>query len=379
LTAMPNESSQRIPELDGLRGVAIMLVLIYHYVEIPPAAVDLVSKTLFGSTWLFYAYLPTRLMWSGVDLFFVLSGFLIGGILLDNRESARYYWVFYARRIHRIFPIYYLMVAFVTVGVWIWPLSPLFQGSMPMWAFIIYAQNLMGDYTKAPDSLEVTWSLAVEEQFYLIFPLIVKLCSRRVLVWLLGAIILGAPLFRALLIIRGFGFESVYPLLPARADSLALGVIAAIIVRSEESKNWIREHSKSLYLCLLGLFGLLPTLLKWTTYMYVGTLGYSILSVTYFLLIVLLLVTPFPMMKAIFSISWLRWLGKVSYCVYLIHHPVRIGLFMLFLPAIDPVIADPQSVLVTIFALGVTFAIAQISWWVIEKPLIGRAHVRYLY
>jgi peptidoglycan/LPS O-acetylase OafA/YrhL len=117
--------TQRIPELDGVRGLAIALVLIYHYSGGGVPA----NKVLY------YAVLPTHLMWSGVDLFFVLSGLLIGGILLDNRESPGYFPVFYARRVFRIFPIYYLMTALLVAGVWIFPHSPLFQGTMPLWTY----------------------------------------------------------------------------------------------------------------------------------------------------------------------------------------------------------------------------------------------------
>lgn len=118
---VPGASTKRIPELDGVRGLAIAMVLAYHYVNFTSHA----NKVLY------YAFLPTQLMWSGVDLFFVLSGLLIGGILIDHRESRGYYSVFYARRIHRIFPIYYLMIALLVAGVWIFPQSPLFQGSIP--------------------------------------------------------------------------------------------------------------------------------------------------------------------------------------------------------------------------------------------------------
>ena len=95
-----NEGDKRIPELDGLRGIAIALILILHYFVVN-------IKADLGST-LAYFLACFRLTWSGVDLFFVLSGFLIGGILLDNRESTNYFRVFYVRRTCRIFPLYYV-------------------------------------------------------------------------------------------------------------------------------------------------------------------------------------------------------------------------------------------------------------------------------
>jgi peptidoglycan/LPS O-acetylase OafA/YrhL len=350
--------SKKIPELDGIRGLAIALVLIYHYANVT---------------------LITRLMWSGVDLFFVLSGLLIGGILLDNRESRNYYSTFYARRIHRIFPLYYLMIALLVAGVLAFPHSPLFVGRMPLWAYPLFAQNLLGNFAIAPVWIGVTWSLAVEEQFYLIFPFIVRLCTRKTLLGLMGLCILGAPLLRTIMVMRGSGFEQVYPLLPCRADTLAFGVVAAMIVRSEDAKAWIRDHSRALYAALLFFLALLPTTLKWTTYKYTGTIGYSLFGVTYFLLIVLLLVAPFPLMKKFFSTRWLGWLGTVSYCVYLIHQPVLTGMLLLFGLGEKTGITGPLALFATLAATAATFAIAQASWLILEKPLINRAHLRYRY
>jgi peptidoglycan/LPS O-acetylase OafA/YrhL len=371
--AAPQEASatpaKRITELDGVRGLAIALVVVYHYANF----------AIPGNKVLYYVFLPTQLMWSGVDLFFVLSGLLIGGILIDHRESRGYYSVFYARRVHRIFPIYYLMIALLVVGVWAFPRSPLFQGSMPLWTYPLYAQNLMGDFTRAPVWIGVAWSLAVEEQFYLVFPLIVKLFSRKALLILMGSCVFAAPLLRAILVLSGWGFEQISPLLPCRVDALALGVIAAFIIRSEDAKAWVRKKSKSLYWCLAALFALQPTMLKWAAYGYKGTVGYSIFGVSYFLLLVVLLITPMRPIKSLLRTPWLCWLGTVSYCVYLIHQPVRVGLFLLFGLGRDPSITGTTTIFVTIGALAVTLGIAEASWIVLEKRLVKRAHIRYRY
>ena len=369
---LPEKSSaggHRIPELDGIRGLAVVLVLIYHY-----AVIQVPESRL-----LYYLSLPPHLMWSGVDLFFVLSGFLIGGILLDHRESRSYYRTFYARRIHRIFPLYYLMIAVLFAGVWMFPSSPLFAGKMPLWAYPLFAQNLTGDFTRGAAWIAVTWSLAVEEQFYLIFPFIVRLLSRKALLVLMGFCVVAVPLLRTLLVIEGWRFEQIYPLLPCRADALALGVIAAIIVRTEVAKAWISERRKILFLCLLALIASLPTMLKWTSYRYVGTVGYSMLALMYFLLIVLVLIAPTRLMTRTFSAGWLRRLGVISYCAYLIHEPVRRSLFLLLRLGKNPVITDLKTLMVTAAALFVTLAIAQVSWVVLEKPLIRRARLRHQY
>jgi peptidoglycan/LPS O-acetylase OafA/YrhL len=345
----------RIIELDGVRGLAIAFVLVYHYANI----------SMPGNKFLYYTLLPTRLMWSGVDLFFVLSGLLIGGILMDNRDSPHYYSAFYARRIYRIFPIYYLMIGILAVGVWLFPRSPLFAGNIPLWVYPLYAQNLMGDFTSASSFLGVTWSLAVEEQFYLLFPAVVKLCSRRTLMLVAILAVIGSLALRTALITRGWDFAQVHPLLPCRADALSLGVLAAVAIRSKEARDWIVRNRTALYCCLLAFFAASATLLKWTTYRYVGTIGYSMLGVMYCLLVTLLLVTPHPLMSWIFRARWLCWLGTVSYCVYLIHQPVLKGVQMLF---------GSTGVLASLSAATLTMVIALVSWLYIEKPLVTLGH-----
>jgi peptidoglycan/LPS O-acetylase OafA/YrhL len=99
----------RIPELDGIRGLAILLVLVWHYFGH--------FEGVLQRSWQAYALATLRLSWSGVDLFFVLSGFLIGGILYDAKDSKSYYQTFYRRRILRIFPLYFLWIALFITGL----------------------------------------------------------------------------------------------------------------------------------------------------------------------------------------------------------------------------------------------------------------------
>jgi len=131
--------TRRILEIDGLRGGAIALVLSYHYFS---ATLVCQPRTLLS-----YLFVPSRLAWSGVDLFFVLSGFLIGGILLDAKKSSNYFKVFYARRFFRIVSIYFLLllgfVAFRLIlgssapPVFSWTLT----GAMPLWTYPLFIQD----------------------------------------------------------------------------------------------------------------------------------------------------------------------------------------------------------------------------------------------
>jgi peptidoglycan/LPS O-acetylase OafA/YrhL len=271
------------------------------------------------------------------------------------------------------------MIALLIIGIWTFPRSPLFKGSLPLWVYPIFAQNLSGNFLRAPFWIAVTWSLAIEEQFYLVFPLIVRRLSRRALLVFLGSCILGAPLLRTALLLSGLDYEQVHPLLPCRADALALGVAAAIVTRNGRAKAWIAKNSTALYGCLIALLVAAGSMLKWANYWYQGTAGYSIFGLMYFLLVVLVLLAPIPLLARFFRARWLGWLGVVSYCVYLIHEPVIGALFLLI--GRDPSSAVPglTTLLVTLTALAITLLTAQASWVFLERPLIRRAHARYRY
>lgn len=186
-------SSTRIPALDGLRGIAILLVLICH----------LLAQLKSNSGIFRYAVVAGRLTWSGVDLFFVLSGFLIGGILLDARSSPRYYTTFYARRAFRILPIYAVLLALCSLRYLPFHWLPASLGTfspveIPWIAYLTFTQNLW--MARLADlglgTLSPTWSLTVEEQFYLTMPVIVRKIPRAKLATVLLSVILGVPVLR---------------------------------------------------------------------------------------------------------------------------------------------------------------------------------------
>ena len=160
---------KRVSQLDGVRGVAILLVLVWHYFG---AQVVAEPKSI-----LHYCTHALSLTWSGVDLFFVLSGFLIAGILLDHHNTSNYFRVFYLRRVCRIFPLYFLLLAlFLCLSATNLSTSPSFRWLLhdpfPIWSYATFTQNILmgarGGF--GPHWLGITWSLAVEEQFYLFVP-----------------------------------------------------------------------------------------------------------------------------------------------------------------------------------------------------------------
>jgi peptidoglycan/LPS O-acetylase OafA/YrhL len=215
LNPKTSDSSERVGELDGLRALAILLVVAWHYLGIGdpgsiPARIFMVGR-------------------SGVDLFFVLSGYLITGILLANVNSPRYFSTFYSRRCFRILPIYGLMLVIYLIGRQLGGSAPiLFSGPLPWWSYAIGLQNIWmaieQDYGAA--WLAGTWSLAIEEQFYLIFPLVVYFAPPRMLPRLLIALLVLCPIGR--MIAAGLGDRfGYYVLMPLRADILAIGALIA--------------------------------------------------------------------------------------------------------------------------------------------------------
>ncbi len=179
-----------IPALDGLRGIAIILVMLHHFTNYrPTSGID----GLIGSVVFFW--------WTGVDLFFVLSGFLITGILLDTRGSERYFTTFYARRILRIFPLYYLVLFLAFVVLPKFPaVHPVLAGQAdlpPQWPYWLYLTNFsIADRGWGHGWVDVGWSLAIEEQFYLVWPLVIWLCPPRLVALLCAVIIVAEPVAR---------------------------------------------------------------------------------------------------------------------------------------------------------------------------------------
>jgi peptidoglycan/LPS O-acetylase OafA/YrhL len=316
-------------------------------------------------------------MWSGVDLFFVLSGFLIGGILLDSKNSPTYFPTFYLRRIYRIFQLYYLMISLLMIGSLLFPSSYLFVSQMPKWPFLFFAQNIFG-IAHSPLLVGVTWSLAVEEQFYLLLPFAVRRLSRRAMLILAIVCIVGAPILRTILFHWGVSWDLIRAPLPCRADALALGVLTAILVRNEAATMWVRQNIKAGYFYFAILLCCALATLKFQETRYTETIVISLLDQMYFCLLVLLLLSPLRAMTWIFRSKWLGWLGKVSYCTYLIHWPIWYSIFRIA-GYREPAITNFFSFSVAILAAFVVFSVAQLSWTYLEHPINQRAHRLYNY
>jgi peptidoglycan/LPS O-acetylase OafA/YrhL len=379
---MPEKTSQaRIPELDGLRGLAIFLVAAGHFFLFTGGSriAHLLRTTL-------------NLYWTGVDLFFVLSGFLIGGILLDHRESASYFRTFYTRRFFRIVPLYYTWIgiyillvtfgsAFLRAHVHTGTFQPVDRGILSHFLFL---QNFGNPINSSLSFwwFFPLWSLAVEEQFYLISPLVVFLISRRSLTRVLGIVICCAPLLRILgrmgyLPFLGSGGVGnvAYHAMPCRADALALGMLAAILWRNPSARSWLSANINKMY----GIFGVLfsgmAVLWKWfPNYISLGeqTIGFTWIALFYMVVLLLaLLDSPGPIAR-VARMGWLRELGKLSYCIYIIHFAV--GTLCFKIPHATVGVSSIRDLAITLLAAAITYTIAKLSWVFFEQPLLRLGH-----
>ncbi len=367
--------SRRIPELDGLRGLAIALVLVTHWFNGP-----LQVSPHNPLAWLRAA---TNLSWSGVELFFVLSGFLIGGILMDARDSENYFQVFYIRRLCRILPVYFVFLM-------LWALcyhllgtphrevvEGYFASPLPWYSYVTFTSNFWMACSNVfgAGALGITWSLCVEEQFYLTLPLVIRFVGRRLPYILLGAAV-AAPLLRIAWLIRYPSSRlALYVLLPARMDSLLLGVLVAYLLRRRQTAIFLRDHRRWvwwLWVILLGALGALTTK-PFIMATPMVTVGYDCLSLFYATTLTLVLIDPRSWLGKMMRRNWLMSLGTIAYAVYLIHETVY-ALCMAFLRGHSAELSNLGDLAVTLLALALVIGIAKISWRFFERPFVALGH-----
>ena len=377
----------RIPELDGLRGLAILLVIICHYIadaSRPPlgfVADHLITILDIG--------------WSGVDLFFVLSGFLIGGILLGSRNSPNYFRTFYLRRVHRILPVYYswILLYLFFVGICVYsPLRPVIMtppgvalasadlAIVPK--YLLFLQNVL--YPPRPFEWQwfvITWSLAVEEQFYLIAPPLIRWVSHRILLVILCVTVVAAPVLRYVSFVHFPQLDHFAQFaMPCRADALSLGILAAMAWRSNAIRSFLERNPGVLQRATIYLAVCIIALLWWLVRppnVVTVTAGYSVLAFFYVSLLLLVLSQTNSFVAGCMRNSLLRRLGVISYCVYIIHLTIN-ELGHRFLTHQEPNLSHWQGILITCSALVLSLTIASLSWRFFEKPLIRRGH-RFTY
>jgi peptidoglycan/LPS O-acetylase OafA/YrhL len=356
-----------LPALDGLRGIAILLVLIHH-ATLPSARLShpIADELL-------------HLGFAGVDLFFVLSGFLITGILLDARGGAGYYRSFYGRRLLRIAPAYYLFLAVTYLVLPLVTGDPSFAPPPEYRAdggiHAVYGSNLLfavsGDVRWRP--VCHLWSLAIEEQFYLLWPLLVAALSPRALARLCAAMIAAAFGVRLALTLAESPHWTVYALTPARWDGLAMGGLLALGWRGLAGTALVARHRLLVALGLAGLYGVFlfdGGLMKERDAF--ATMGYTSLALLFAgLLVAALRASPDSRLYRVLTWRWLRAIGAVSYAMYLWQMLTRYAFRVFVMDWLEPRAGFwlTQAASVT-FVLATTFALAWLSWRLVEARFL---------
>jgi peptidoglycan/LPS O-acetylase OafA/YrhL len=321
----PSLRGTHYPTLDGVRGVAILLVVVHNF-SFDDAVLDgfvgrLLHACIIGG-------------WIGVTMFFVLSGFLITGILLDTQHEPGHFRRFYLRRTLRIAPLYYavLLVAFVGLPLaGIAPASVRADEPSQLWLWC-YLSNWVQPFGLAGHAFPHFWSLAVEEQFYLLWPLLTwRRRPETVLRWGLALAVL-APAVRVGLLLRGGTPELAYLWSPCRMDALALGGCAAAALRmpglatllAARRTQVLAAASATFVVCVLACRGL------WSSSFTMQTLGYSLLAVSFASLVLGLacadLAGDVQWPVRLWRAAPLRVLARYSYGIYIFHKPLQQGI-----------------------------------------------------
>ena len=358
---------RHVPALDGVRGLAILLVMAHNFSlldEPSGSAAKLVGLALnFG--------------WVGVQLFFVLSGFLITNILLSTKSSSNYFRSFFGRRALRIFPLYYAAL--------FWGLAcvPLFtgqalEGSEHQFWLWTYLSNWAAPMGREVGLYPHMWSLAVEEQFYLIWPFVVYALSRkglmRLCLWLTAAALLSRIGLRLL----DVNPEASYMFTICRVDAIALGAIASLLYRDPRTASVVTAWSGSIRIALL--LGTVLTIVATK-----GAPRVSFLTQSYGYTLFAALAAVFILDVAINndrrkdwvrrSLCWapLRKMGAYSYAAYVFHKPMH---ELVGLPLVERLTGgQPAGVVVALTYFVVlsacVFALALVSFHALEKHFLG--------
>lgn len=367
-------SGSHLIVLDGLRGMAILLVMIYHFC--------LPHPNFHGREAGVFLQLAQG-GWMGVDLFFVLSGFLITGILIDTRNRPGYFKNFLGRRFLRIWPLYYLtllvLLVLLPLGMSNVPIQVQSMQDKQIW-FWLYGANwlfaLQGGFSQTSGGY--FWSLAVEEQFYLIWPVVVYALSNRALLRTSFAVLIASLGLRIVLAAMGVNTNSLYTMTLTHLDGLAVGSCLAVCLRSEVlTKRVLRLMPIGLGVGVIGLMAVRIVdhdLFFWSRTM--ATYGYTFAAILSGALLVWVLHG-----KNTVGFGWflrtgfMRQCGKYSYALYMVHVPVAsllIPLTSRILDRFDYGIGQDSALFVggaASFAVSWILAIA--SWHLFEKHALA--------
>jgi len=338
-----------LPALDGLRGIAVLVVMGFHIFP---------NHVKFG--------------WMGVDLFFVLSGFLITGILLDSKGTVNYYRNYLAKRTLRIFPLYYF---FLIVFFIVFPLTGYsefihnyeYLSATQSW-YWLYIQNwriFFDAYYPGEDIISHFWSLAIEEQFYIFWPLIIYLLPKDRIVNVCLMIIAISVIIRLYLFFgTDLDYIKVYVFTFSRLDALAVGGTVAGMIRNERMIGYLKQYTFWVLLISAGVVMATIGLHQSFDFKNFSTYGYTVLALFFGTLLLLALSdNRYNVMKTMTETKLLAFFGKYSYGLYVYHIPVlRICMYEL------KGVVSRSVMLVIAFMLSIV--IAYLSYHLIEKHFL---------
>ena len=357
-TFEPLSSSTKLPALDGIRGIAILLVLCFHS-----------GLILTGSGTVDHLFVGVaRFCWCGVDLFFVLSGFLITGILLDTRDSRHHFRNFYFRRILRIFPLYYGVI------LWLFLQNPDFPDQIWYWLYLQNWGPVFGGSTP-PMVVQPFWSLAVEEQFYLVWPFAIFFLNRRYTSWFCAVTFLVALLSRCIAQFQNVDPMSIYTVTIFRLDTLSAGALIAVWMRNKQQWEQLKRFATPC-LTVSGL-ALIVVVIVDGGFLIEGRLnqaiGYSLFAIVCALSIAIVVMNrpAIGPMNRVLEFGLLRHFGNRSYAIYIFQMMVLIPLNQLYLFYWkEDDVSGWRGICIFGSGVVITLVMAEMSWHCYEKQFL---------
>ena len=363
---IPAAASHRVQVLDGVRGLAILMVLLLHCVHLSPTnGIAVLINRAAGLGWL------------GVDLFFVLSGYLITGILLRERGGPNYFRNFYARRALRIFPAYYFVLAVVFLTLPLLGDAGRYSATRAEFPYLlVYLQNwlrVVEGYGTGWPVFNHMWSLAIEEQFYLLWPLLVLIAPRsafpRICLWLVGLAIFS----KLVLLAAHAGWHAIYMSTTARVDALAIGAWIATLQPGQIPGvrrwfKWAGVGGMMIFLAIgiLGLTGNSRLAAAFGTTAGTFVFGWLLFAIHSH--------TLTPRLAHALDLGALRWLGRYSYGIYLLHYPVYWPIAIVLssqFGAVDPqVLPNTANIAIGVLTVAVTLLLSVLMYRLIEAPAL---------
>lgn len=341
---------QHFKELDGVRAIAALMIMFFHFFQNLPTQnhlLFLIKKlAVFGQT--------------GVSLFFVLSGFLITRILVNTKHSGSYFSSFYLRRALRIFPLYYLALVIYEFAVPLFRHLPAASFNQQIW-YWVYLQNIAMTFDWKNSGPGHFWSLAIEEHFYLFWPLAIYYLNLKKIKITIGLTVLCAFIIKVVMLIHGL---SVFTFTLTRMDDLAIGAFLAIL---EAEAKLTHKNLKT----FIGLFGL-SALSAITLFIFfsgegldiIQSVKFTVIALVYFSLIAsLIILNKGNWLKKSFQVSLLTYTGRISYGLY-VYHPLCYFLVLTYFNA--------GSILINfVMCVALTYIMAGLSYYVYESRFLA--------